>query len=87
MREWLVNYIKDNFDDLLRADLKLARVLGAPKGWTLSGYSYHLEQLGKPWGKFWRPIIDKVFLWLFNDVNHCADAHKSDQERVKRASL
>ena len=85
MKEWLVAYIRDNFNDLLRADIRLARVLGAPQGWTLSGYSYHLEQLGKPWGKFWCPAINKIFLWLFNQKDHCKKAHAEDLERMKRA--
>ena len=85
MKDWLVSYITDNFNDLLRADIKMARLLGAPKGYTLSGYSYELEQEGKLWGKFWRPVIDFIFKWLFNDINHCKDAHANDLKRVKNA--
>lgn len=82
MKEWLVNYIRDNFDDLLRADLKWARVLGAPQGYTLSGYSYELEQAGKPWGKFWRPIIDTFWLWLYKQKDHCKKALEEDKKRA-----
>jgi hypothetical protein len=82
MKDWLVNYIKDNFNDLLRADLKIARLLGAPQGYTLSGWSYALEQRGKPWGKFWRPTIDAIFRWLWNQENHCEKAFHEDVVRT-----
>jgi hypothetical protein len=81
MRDWLVAYIRDNFNDLMQADLHLARLLGAPKGATLSGHSYVMEQQGKPWGKFWRPIIDRIFKWLWNQDNHCYKAHLEDLAR------
>lgn len=82
MKDWLVAYISDNFNDLLRADLKIARLLGAPQGYTLSGYSYELEQQGKPWGEFWRPIIDIVFKWLWDQDNHCKLAYEEDLKRA-----
>lgn len=73
MKEWLNRYIQENFDDLLAFDLKLARLLGAPAPHTLSSYAYKLEQDGKPWGKFWRPVIDWIFYWLREQINHCLD--------------
>lgn len=71
LRQWLTRYLNENFDDLLRLDLKMARILGAPAPHTLSSYSWLLESKGKPWGRFWRPIIDKLFQWLLNQENHC----------------
>jgi hypothetical protein len=82
MKDWLVEYIKDNFNDLLRADLKIARLLGAPQGYTLSGWSYKLEQEGKPWGEFWRPVIDRIFLWLWSQEEHCKHAYMEDLKRA-----
>lgn len=82
MKDWLVAYIRDNYNDLMRADLKWARVVGAPQGSTLSGHAYAMEQQGKLWGKFWRPVIDNTFKWLFNQDNHCLKAHLKDQTRA-----
>lgn len=82
MKDWLVAYIKDNIDNLLRADLRLARVLGAPQGATLSGHAFELEQKGKFWGRVWRPVIDRVFWWLFKQQDHCKKAHAEDLARA-----
>jgi hypothetical protein len=78
MKRAILRYLNENFDDLLELDLKLARILGAPSPHTLSSYSYKLEQEGKLWGKFWRPVIDKVFKWLLTQIDHC----KTDYNRV-----
>ena len=71
MKQRIVQYIVENYDDLLKFDLKLARLLGAPAPHTLSSYAYFLEQQGSFWGKFWRPKIDKIFEWLFSQTHHC----------------
>lgn len=78
LKQFVVRYVKENFDDLLALDLKMARILGAPAPHTLSSFSYKLEQEGKPWGKFWRPVIDKIMLWAIGQVDHC----KADYDRV-----
>lgn len=71
-------YIDENFEDLLKLDLKLARILGAPAPHTLSSYAYLLDTQNKPWGKFWRRFIDWLFWKIDNQTEHC----KKDFERV-----
>lgn len=78
MKDRIRNYIVENFDDLLALDLKVARILGAPAPHTLSSYAYLLECRASWWGCLWRFVIDKIFLWLFEQKDHC----KVDYERV-----
>lgn len=80
MIEQLANWIRAHKTKLLGSDFKMARLLGAPKGMTLSGYSYKLEQEGKPWGKFWRPIIDKLALVIFKQTDHCRKACEKETQ-------
>lgn len=63
--------------NLIRLDLNVAELLGAPHGFTLSGWSYKLEQEDKPWGKFWRPIID----WMFYQ-GHCKDCYEKEAQGI-----
>lgn len=81
MKDWLAKNIRDNLKEYLQADLRVARLLGAPKAFTLSGWAYKLEQEGNAWGAFWRKLIDKIFLWLWKQSNHCAQAYQEDLER------
>lgn len=71
-------YIDENFDDLLKLDLKVARLLGAPAPHTLSSYAYMLDEKKKPWGMLWRPVIDWIFNKTYGQVDHC----KKDYQRV-----
>jgi hypothetical protein len=73
MREWFTQFIKKYYNPLLKLDLRVARIFGAPKGWTISGNAYRLEQEGKPWGKALRPLIDFLFY-----PGHCFDAYTMD---------
>jgi hypothetical protein len=75
MKDWLVNYIRDNIQDLLRADLHIARLLGAPRGLTLSGWA-HKEK------SRWEPVINWFFRWLWNQEDHCKKAYAEDLERM-----
>lgn len=70
------------FNDLLKLDISLARLLGAPKGATLSGHAYVMEQEGKPWGKVCRPLIDWGAKTFFDQDNHCYKAHLEDLQRA-----
>lgn len=71
MREFLQDYIRRNFQKLLKLDLRMARLIGAPSPHTLSSWAY----VKSP---FWRKFIDKLFWWLFNEADHC----KQDYERT-----
>lgn len=64
IRTAIARYIRENFDDLLALDLKIARLLGIPAPHTLSSYA-HVK------GGFWERVIDRIFKWLFNEINHC----------------
>jgi hypothetical protein len=35
---------------------------------TLSSRAWRMDSEGKPWGKFWRPVIDALFFW---QPGHC----------------
>lgn len=74
----LLRYMKENFDDLLELDLKVARLMGAPAPHTISSYAYMLEREQKPVGIVLRPAIDDLFKWLADQPDHC----KSDYESV-----
>jgi hypothetical protein len=65
----VVQYIEENFDDLLELDLKWARIMGAPAPHTISSYS-HLK-----W-KWLEPIIDRAWFWLFDEKEHCLNDYK-----------
>lgn len=79
MLKAIQRYVVENMDDLLKWDMHVARVLGAPAPQTLSSYSYKLEQEGKVVGKITRPIIDVVFgQWVMGEKEHC----KHDFARV-----
>lgn len=73
IKQVLARYITENLNDLLALDLKIARLMGAPAPHTLSSYAYMLEVEGKPWGQFWRPIIDRIFRFIFDQKEHCKD--------------
>jgi hypothetical protein len=74
MRRALLRYIVENFDDLLRLDLRIARIMGAPAPHTISSYAH------KKW-KWLEPIIDKLAFWLWAEKGHC----KNDYVRVMKS--
>lgn len=52
-------------------------------GWgdeTLSSYAYRLDRDGKPWGRFWRPVIDALFIW--QGRGHCQRAYDKERDRI-----
>lgn len=75
LKQALLRYFHENFDDLLKLDMKMARILGAPAPHTLSSYAYVMEQKGRWWGLFWRPIIDFLAKKFFKQENHCYQAY------------
>lgn len=46
---------------------------------TMSAAAWRLEQRNKRAGKLFRPFIDTLFLVLFNDKDHCANAYLSEK--------
>ena len=48
---------------------------------TLSSYAYRMERQGKPWGLFWRPVIDWMFSWQRWPTGHCHVSY--EQERLR----
>ncbi len=49
---------------------------------TMSSAAYRLEQSGRWQGRFFRPLIDRIFLHAFGQKAHCESAwlteHKSE---------
>lgn len=51
---------------------------------TLSCRAYRMHRDGKPWGRFWMPIINFIFSWQTlseGATGHCHDAYLSEQTR------
>ena len=53
---------------------------GAGADETLSSRASRAHRDGKPWGKFWMPVIDLLFRW--QGPNHCERAFTKERERV-----
>jgi hypothetical protein len=64
IRRFLERYIRENKEDLLAFDLKLARLLGAPSPHTISSYS-HIQWV------WFEPIVNATWWWLFKEKDHC----------------
>lgn len=67
--------------NLIRLDLNVAEFMGAPHGFTLSGWSYKLEQDGKPFGRIFRPFIDFLFF-----KGHCKQAYDRESKGISELS-
>lgn len=52
---------------------------------TLSARAWRTEQTGKAFGKFFRPLIDALFL-LFLQRNHCQNAYREERLRKQLPS-
>jgi len=105
-RELLISLGRETFlviDQLLNAvllglaALVMAVVTGNPQNpaysdETLSAHAWRAEKRDKPWGKFFRPVIDWMFLWQKPDptiavngvvvTGHCQRAYL--KEKLKR---
>ncbi len=49
---------------------------------TLSCRAWRMYAAGKPWGKFWRPIIDALFFWQKQEpgvMGHCHGAYLKER--------
>lgn len=75
----ILRWLHENYDDLLKLDLSVARLFGAPAPHTISSYAYQLDREGNRLGKVLRPLIDALFKWLKNEQDHCLN----DYLRVK----
>ncbi len=51
-------------------------IAGAPDE-SLSSYAWRMDVQGKPWGRFWRPLIDRLFSCLGVE-NHCYRAWRAE---------
>lgn len=49
---------------------------------TLSARAWRMEQAGKPWGRFWRPVIDWLFAWQRAEGGHCQRAYLRERQRM-----
>lgn len=84
LKEWFSGYIRRNRKELLAFDYRAAGWVGAPEGYTLSAYAHDAANRGHLWGKVWQRVIDRLFLWLFDQVGHCRMAYEADAARIRR---
>lgn len=75
LKSALSRYIRENFDDLLALDLKIARMLGVPAPHTLSSWAYYKSP-------FWTKFIDFLAWHILDQKDHC----KGDFERVTKGA-
>ena len=74
------------FLQLLIAVDQLINVLVTPLGagaWadeTLSSRAWRMDSKGRPWGRFWRPVIDWLFSW--QSPQHCRQAFEGERLRA-----
>jgi hypothetical protein len=82
-------FIKHWFVQLFIAVDQLLNVLITPFSgsvWadeTLSSRAWRMYVLNKPWGKFWKPVIDSLFFWqtIPKGVDgHCHYAYLREKE-------
>lgn len=53
---------------------------------TMSAHAWRADRDRKPWGRFWRPIIDVLFFWQRDEQgrrvkNHCERAYWKEIDR------
>lgn len=73
MRNWA-------YQVFIACDQLINALLGGYGDETLSSYSYRLDRDGKPWGRFWRPLIDALFFW--QGPEHCRKAYEKERQRI-----
>lgn len=59
---------------LLAMDQLGTTLVGGFPDETLSSYAYRMWLQKKPWGIFWKPIIDWLFSWQGHPEGHCRAA-------------
>jgi hypothetical protein len=47
---------------------------------TLSSRAYRMDEIRRPWGRFWRPVIDALFFW--QGPGHCRNAYEKERARI-----
>lgn len=55
-------------------------------GWadeTLSSRTWRLYQRGKPFGRFFHPVINTVFIWQTWKFDHCKRSYESELDRAQ----
>jgi hypothetical protein len=73
MRRWLLQ-------NGLAFDQQLNALTGGYADETLSSRAYRTDRDGKPWGRFWRPVIDLLFAW--QGPEHCRRAYEKERQRI-----
>jgi hypothetical protein len=68
---------------LIAIDQLVTALVGGFPDETLSSYAYRMDQQHKPWGRFWRPIIDWLFAWQKLPGGHCMNARNSERARLE----
>lgn len=80
---FLASYIRRHFHALWLIDVALCELIGGPRGFTLSGYSWEAEQRGLLWPKLWRPVIDKLAWWVQGQKDHCRLSYEAELRALR----
>lgn len=48
---------------------------------TLSSRAFRMHGEGKPWGRFWMPVIDWLFSW--QTPEHCRYSFEEERKRLQ----
>ncbi len=70
------------FQILIALDQLLCTFLGGWADESMSSYAWRLEQKGRIWGRFWRPLTDWFFYVLRGEVGHCYNSYLSERARA-----
>ena len=72
--------IKYIINILIAIDQLGTTLVGGYPDETLSSYAYRLLQQGKPGGKIFVPIINRIFFW---QRDHCKGAYEEERLRLQ----
>lgn len=78
LRHWIIQVLiaLDQLANVLITPLST----GAWADETLSCRAYRMHVLGRPWGRIFRPLIDKLFFLVQRD--HCRMAYVHAKQRI-----
>lgn len=63
---------------LIGLDQLLTALLGGWPDETISSYAYRLENKGRLFGRWFRPLIDAIFFW---QKDHCRRSWQAEAQR------
>lgn len=81
LRANILSVLMTHLDSLVKADISIARMLGAPSGFTISGNAYRLALSGSKFGIIDVAMIDWFFKFIIGQEDHCWKAYRLDVAR------